>query len=177
MRRDLNSLLDKLRDDSRYCRLQKLVSESPIYQIPVSALSKEMEGLHSARKVRFLSADSPHFVESLVDASLRDQAARSRLSEIVVGCNKAYQNLNTAVESITDYYLVSYVDIMSFAKTKEERKRIVDIVLRPFIKKLNAYNLLKENCEVIIKDIDKAGYVLKNSLDGYIAYKKPESHL
>jgi hypothetical protein len=177
MKRDISSIVKEIKSDKRYKRLEAHLAELPLYQIPTDKYLTEIENLHKSRNVRYLSAGQPKFIESLVEASLKEQATRSRLVEISVTCLKAIRALERATENLSDYCLLTYSDIIKFARTKDERVRIINLVLRPFHKFLNEVETLKATCDLVIQDIDKSGYGLKLVVDAHIAATRPERNI
>src|SRR5574343_56913 len=89
MKRDLKPIREKLRGDRRCQRLLGIFQDSSLYRIAFDALTKEVMDLHRTRAVRFLNRSDGRFIEKVVDASMRDQANRSRLAEISMQCLRA----------------------------------------------------------------------------------------
>lgn len=161
MKRDLRPLRAKLRADQRCARLMTLFQELPIYQIPTDDLTKEIEQIHKSRSIRFLTQSSPRFIESVVDASLLDQANRSRLTEISMSCFRAENTLNEALEPLRAYLLMTYSSDLTFVRTKEERNQVISMALAPFIKFCSKSSQVRELANLVIADIDKGAWSLR----------------
>lgn len=174
MKRDISSIVEDIRADSRYKRLKKDLSENSLFQLAFASLTKEVETIHKTRNIRYISFKEGKFLEHLVEASLRDVAARSRISEIVVQCTKAKTVLERASEALSDYLILTYGDQIRFAKTKEERSRVIRLAMKPFIMKLNELESLIAVCQVIVQDIDKAGFAMKMIADVQVSVTRPE---
>ncbi len=165
MKRDLRPLRDKLRADRRCARLLTLFHELPMYQLDADSLIKEIEQIHKARSVRFLTQSSPRFIEAVVDASLMDQANRSRLAEISMACYKAESTLNEALVPLKSYLLMTYSADFSGVRTKEERIQIINMALAPFTKFLDRITRTKSLASMVIEDIDKGAWVIKSLIE------------
>jgi hypothetical protein len=165
MRRDLRPLRDKLRADKRCARLLTLFHELPMYQLDADSLIKEIEQIHKARAVRFLTQSSPRFIEAVVDASLMDQANRSRLAEISMACYKAESTLNDALVPLKSYLLMTYSADFSGVRTKEERLQIINMALAPFTRFLDRITKTKTLASMVIDDVDKAHWTLRGHIE------------
>lgn len=161
MKRDLKPIRDKLRLDRRCARLMSLFQELPIYQVPMEAFSKEIEQIHKSRSIRFLTQSSPRFIESVVDASILDQANRSRLTEISMSCYKAENTLTEALDPLRMYLLTAYAEDLKFARTKEERTQIINMALAPFLKFIANTTQVRTLADMVISDIDRGSWSLR----------------
>ena len=174
MKRDLRPIRDKIRSDGRCRRLLSIFNESSIYKIAFDDLTKEVLDMHKTRAVRFLSRGDGHFIEKLVDASLRDQASRSRLAEISMHCFRAQSSLMEAVQPLQEYLIMTYGPEMSFVRTKDERKQLVDMALRPFHKFIQQCTTLRSLTDIVIADVDKAAWSLRLMVNAYELTNRPE---
>ncbi len=165
MKRDLRPLRDKLRADRRCARLLTLFHELPMYQLDAESLIKEIEQIHKARAVRFLTQSSPRFIEAVVDASLMDQANRSRLAEISMACYKAESTLNEALVPLKSYLLMTYSPDFSGVRTKDERVQIINMALAPFTRFLDRVTKTKALAGMVIDDIDRAAWSLRGHVE------------
>lgn len=167
MKRDMTSIRDRLRADPRCKRLKTLFSDLPIYKIPTDALIKEIEEIHKTRSIRYLTQNSPRFIESIVDASLRDQAERSRCAEISMQCYKAEATLKDSIDKLRDYLLMTYSSELSFVRTKDERTKVINMALAPFISFLDRVALVRNLCATVIDDVDKGAWTLRLMVQAY----------
>lgn len=161
MKRDLAPLRTKLRADSRCKRLHSLFQELPIYQLPTDDLLKEVEQIHKTRSIRYLTQSSPRFIEAVVDASIQDQANRSRCAEISMACFKAESTLKDALDPLRDYLLITYSSELSFVRTKDERVRLINMALSPFTKFIERVSLTRNIAQTVMDDIDKGAWSLR----------------
>ena len=177
MKRDLKPIRERLKSDARCKRLLAIFQESSIYKIPFEKLTNEVMEIHKTRSVRFLSRHEGHFIEKIVDASLRDQANRSRLSEIAMTCYRAQASLEEALEPLQEYLIMTYGPEISFVRTKEERKQLVEMALRPFYKFVSQCSTLRNLIEIVVVDIDKAAWSLKLLISAYELHNRPEQSI
>lgn len=177
MKRDLKPIRDKLRNDKRCKRLHHLFTEMPVYKIPVDKLIKEVESIHATRSVRFLKTDDAKYIERVVEACVRDQSQRSRLTEIIMKCHLAEKTLSEALDKLREYLLMTYGQELGFVRTKEERGAVVRMALAPFHKFVHDVTTLKELCELVISDIDKAAWALKMQVSAYELHNRPERNI
>lgn len=178
MKRDISKVIDKLKADRRVQRLFTMFDELPLYKLPIKQLKEEIETIHSARSVRFLNQHDPRFIEKIIDASLDDTAKRSRLVEITVQCFKSGNSMNEALDKMRRYLISTYADDIYFARTKEERSNIVDMVLAPLARFVAHTQAISKMADQVIADIDKAGYSLKLIVEAYkIHYGRKEQSI
>lgn len=167
MKRELRPLRDKLRNDSRCLRLKTLFQELPLYQIPLEAYMVEIDQVHKGRGIRFLAQSSPRFIESVVDASLQDQANRSRLTEIAMHCYKAENTLSEALTNLKTYLLMAYAADLGFIRTKDERLQVVNMALAPFQAFTAEVAKVRALANMVVEDIDRGAWSLKLLVSAY----------
>lgn len=167
MKRELRPLRDKLRNDSRCMRLKTLFQELPLYQIPLDTYMDEIDQIHKGRGIRFLAQSSPRFIESVVDASLQDQANRSRLTEIAMHCYKAENTLNEALTNLKTYLLMAYAADLGFIRTKDERLQVVNMALAPFQSFMAEVAKVRALANMVIDDVDKAAWSLQRLIAAF----------
>lgn len=122
---------------------------------------KEVENAHKARKSRFLDHNSPKFIESIVEAVIRDNATRSRLVEISMSCSKAESTLQQAIVPLKEYLLLTYQSEISFVRTKEERTQVINMALATFHKFTNSVSVVNAAAKAVIEDIDHSHWNMK----------------
>lgn len=177
MKRDLSPIRTKLREDKRCQRLLTIFQESSIYKIAFEELTKEVMDIHKTRSIRFLSRSEGRFIEQIVDASLRDQSNRSRLAEISMQCFRAAASLEEALVPLQEYLIMTYGPEMSFVRTKDERKQLVEMALRPFYKFIGQSKTLRSLTDIVIVDIDKGSWSLKLLISAYELQSRPEQNI
>jgi hypothetical protein len=177
MKLDVSEIVRRLRADKRFVRLYVLFSEEALYKIPFKERMTEVENIHKTRSVRFLNPDSGKFVDALIEASINEQAQRSRLTEIHAQCIKASRTLSRGVEKLEEYLLIRYSTDIAGVRTKEERVKLIRMAMSSFHQFLNEVDTLKEMTEIIIADIDKSSWRLRDIISAYQLHNAPERTL
>jgi hypothetical protein len=165
MSTQIEQLLKKIDNDAKILRFDESFCKFSHFNLPIKALQNETETLHRMRLMRTLKTQGSDFVARIVDASMADQAARSRLTEITLQAFKAEKVLITTLESLKDHLLVTYNDDLRIFKTKEERLRIVDIALSRYQKYLNDVTRIQNMVAIVVKDIDQGAWTIKSILE------------
>lgn len=177
MQVSLSSLVKSIQADARFRRLVNLFEESPLYKIPFKQLHEEIESLHRTRPVRILNRDDPRFIEKIVDASIRDQSYRSRLTEISVQCYRSASSLQDALDAMRSHILFTFSSQMKVIRTKDERLQVIDLAMAPLLKHVRQCDRLKTTAEMVIGDIDKAAWSLKLLVSSYELHSRPEQRI
>lgn len=152
--------------DKKVKRLSKAFDELSQYNMPTKKLIEEIESIHMTRKTRHLEKESSTFVQDITEGMLNDQASRSRLTEILMGCVHVIRNLENSLESLEGYLQVEYATQLSSIRTKGERTSFLQHhVLSKYHKYIDKVSRVKEAAELVMVDIDKAGYVYKNLIE------------
>jgi hypothetical protein len=169
----------KILEDSRYKKFKQNFETADYYNLPFKSIEDELMLLHSTRPSRKLKdlKHSPGYIEHVLNAILTDLSNRSRFTEILVACINAEHRLKDGLQALTDYLQVEYATELSKWRTKDERKAFLSVVLRPFYRYLDQVQLMKTKLELIISDIDKAGYFLKDSIQALELISKPSRNL
>jgi hypothetical protein len=174
IKKDLKPVIHKLKQDSRFKKLKNVFDSLPVYQIPIDTLMTEVESAHKMRSVRRLSTSSSDFMQAVVDANIFDQTQRSRMAEIQMTCLKATNKLQSAITALKDHLILAYAEELKVVRTKEERTMIVNAALRDFNKYIDRVSILREMTQIVISDIDKAGWSLSRTIDALSVLNKPE---
>lgn len=165
MKRDLRPIIREMRNDAKYKAMRHNFDTLPIFNLAVEELETEIARIHKLRLVRTLNVKDAKFMDKFLHANLSEIAQRSRLSEIGLECFRCYSTLADSIDALRGYMLITYSSSLSFVKTKEERLQVLDIVLSTFVNHYNKSKRLKDACDIIITDIDKAGFAMKNMVE------------
>lgn len=174
MKRNIKPVVDRIKEDARCKRLVNSFETAHLFKIPFEELSSEIFTIHKTRSIRFLNRNDGRFIENLVDASIRDQANRSRLAEISMQCFKAQSSLEDAIEKLREYLVLTYGPDISFVRTKEERKHVVELALSRPLSFVKSCIRLRTLADTVIADIDKGGWSLKLQLSAVELMNRPE---
>lgn len=154
-------------NDKRYKKLKKVFQELPDYNLNVDEIEEELISLHESRTVRRLRRrlEEPRFIDETVKALLKDQEVRSRITEIRISCVNTSSKLEDALVAFKQYVFSEYYSEINSISTKGERDKVVDSCLRTFNKYLGQIERVSEKCLLLIEDVDKAAYTLKNTIE------------
>jgi hypothetical protein len=102
----------------------------------------------------------------IYDASLRDLAARSRMSEIRARLYVNIRSLDVAYDSASTHASVRFGDVIKeYAANKADRQSVIDQALRRLVRTRNEAKSTDGLIEMYIKDIDSSGYALRNATE------------
>lgn len=161
-KQDLLRIKRKLREDKRVEKLDRAFRDLPEFNLPMRDIYEEIKTIHALRKTRTLNKGSSTFTQDIVEALLDDQAYRARLTEIMIMTVKAIRNLEDTLDSLEGYLMVQYGAELSTIRTKGEREKFIEHhVLTKFSRYMDNAQQLKESAELVIVDIDKAGFMFK----------------
>lgn len=177
MRLDVDELVSRIKSDDKYKRLYKIFSQNDLYNIPFQAWRDEVERIHKTRGIRILRQESGKFLDKVIDASIEDQANRSRLCELRLKCVRAEGALLEGVDALEEYLLLRYSSEMGAIRTKDERNKVINLALRRFQKFLKEIKTLMDMTEIVISDIDKAAFSLQRIITAFELHSKPERTL
>lgn len=152
--------------DKRVLKLDRAFSQLAEYNLPLRDMFEEIERLHMTRKTRHLDKQSETFVQDIVDGMINDQSSRSRLTEIMMSCVHSVKNLEQSLDMLEGYLLLEYSSTLSNIRTKAERQSFMrHHILTKYRRYVNRVNRVKDAAELVITDIDKAGYYYKNLIE------------
>ena len=171
----IKALVRKIEKDPKIERLDDSFEKFDYFKLPIKALQNEIETAHKLRPIRTLKAHGNDFVGRVIEALLADQATRSRLAEISLQAFRAEKSLETALSALKDHLIVTYAADLSMFKTKEERFRIVDLVLARYTTYQNKVIMVQNMANIIIKDIDQAAWSIKGTIEAIKMISKPEA--
>lgn len=166
-----------LKRDEKYKKLKETFSTHENFKIPVESLLDELKILHSDRLIRSLNSTDPKIIEKLLEANLKEQSIRARVTEILIRCVRSHSLLTKAINSLKYHLLMSYPDELKSFRTKEERNQIVTVALKRFDEYLADLAVLKESASLVASDIDKASWNLRLMVDTLKLRIGPDRHV
>lgn len=161
----VSRVVSTLKADKRYKRLLEMFNTAPLYQIPCDSLLEELKTIHSLREIRRLNPREEGFADNIVKANTHDQAQRSRVVEIMMRCTHVSKKLSDALDALRNHFMMEYHDHLKQFRTKEERMIVMNTALRKFVKYIGEVENLKEVCTLVVGDIDKAAWSLRNNIE------------
>lgn len=159
----VESLKKRLKKDDTWKTFRHIVSMS--WSPEFDNFGPEALRLHKTRELRLLKRGNR--ASKLGDASLQDQATRSRLVEIAITVLDKRNGLEKAIHG-TYKHIEAHYSSMLFAKgckLKTEQKAVIESALSTARGKLEQMDTLIEIVDRIIEDCDQGGFALKRSLD------------
>jgi len=151
-------------------RVKRLLSDvcSGNMSIDVNASLDEMETIHRSRMVRSLKTKSLFGVggaQKIAEVIQQNQANRSRVVEIKLGALRRRMLLEERLELTATYLRVKYSNNLSEYRTVGERSSVIDSLLEPVNKLVSELSRVEEYADIVLEDMDKAGWSLKNLED------------
>jgi hypothetical protein len=156
---NLKGLFLAIRETDQFKVFKKVVEKAE-GQLNVDDDMKEVFGLHATRTSRKLYGSEQYSNRSLIDASLKDLQARSRMVELRMKAKSRISFVEKAVDDMRAFINTQFKSQMSDYRTKEQRAYLTDRVLkraRQLVSEVEAFTDVVDNC---IKDIDQAGFAL-----------------
>jgi len=173
----LDALQERIKKNKQYKQLLESFKTQKIFKVPLEKFKDEIFDAHSTRNVRVLvkhADDNTRIVDQLVKANLVDQGVRSRLTEIMMTCRRGSAALQEAIKNYKNYASLRFERHLKSFKTKSERMSALDICLDD----LNAFIFEAEHvynlAELVVKDIDQAGFTLKRTQEVVAMHHAPE---
>lgn len=138
-----------------YQKLKEAVIQSRECNLEVLAI--EVKNMHKGRHSRVLIREELT-VDKLIEATLQNQAYRSRMVEISAEVSNWINHLNTLYE-VTRSILLSRDDIPG--KTKVERESFVDSLIKQAFIRISEFQSFKQTLDMYIADLDQSHWSLK----------------
>jgi len=134
-----------------------------VYSIDVESFREELENMHALRKVRTIQLSNGSSAQrQLIEAAEQNCAYRSRAVEIIMRIHRVCSQLEIVTEALESYLSTKYSPyLLSEYKTKGERGQAVSFMLAPFEKKRREAQAVKEVADLLVADIDSAGWTLQ----------------
>lgn len=152
----------KLNKDPKYQKFRLLVDKNK-FSIDSTEITKELKTLHVTRIVR--SLDPKNLINdnqsNLINASIQNQAIRSRVVEIKMECYTKYNLLDNYVSKLKDYLISQYNDDFKELKTIKEKQGYLSNFFSGETTMLNEINTVIEICDILIEDLDKSAWSIK----------------
>lgn len=156
-----------------YQKLRRIVESSTA--LDVAEVLREIESLHSGRSTRTLSVRRLKG-SSIAAASLQDQSYRSRIVELNLGLTRNYNLLSTAIEAATEQLCMECRDALTTAgyRSRIDKEKYIRSRLGFAHNRLADMSNAIEIANLVIEDIDKAGWSLKLTKEVLELATRPE---
>ncbi len=153
---------ERLGEDATFQQYRRIVSTIE-KRVTVSKFVVEARSLHSSRTMRNLKGNAPSS-DKVYEAIVRDMAARSRIVELKMTLFVEKELLESALSSISAHIRALY-DLSDLARTLDEKKVLLKKVLNKGYTLLEEIASAVEVMDLIVKDIDQAGYAVRNLVE------------
>lgn len=177
MTSQLKALKKEIKSCTRYKKLKNVLSDPDVeqYNIPFDEYINEVKMRFSSRKFRRIDAAAATVLEDICAATVEDANFRSRLTEMLVVSSQAKKSISVLLDRFEAYILMQYSGKMRAAlPTKEERKNFVRSILEDFYSYLLDVEAFVEQINLVVVDIDKANYAVKNMVEAQRLIFRPE---
>ena len=152
----------QVRNDSEYQKFKTLFTKI-CDSYDAQQWVNEAKLLYNARlSVRIKDSKGQFSPQLLMDASAIDLSSRSRLAFIAAELKLKLSKMSSLLDAIYSYIYTNYCGNI---RTIEEKKQFISLVLKRYYKVYDDDNSALEFIESFIKDIDQAGYGLKNMIE------------
>lgn len=159
------TLKKAIRADSKYTKFKEIMTKE-LGRIDLEADITELKTLHQTRQSRVLYGNKNKYSANvLMEASLQDLSARSRMVEIRVSLSNRLAVMESAIKAFSRYIYVEYVLNDPNYTTEAQRNNFISDVLVVWKEKVERGKIVLEMADAFIKDIDQAGYNLRNMMD------------
>jgi hypothetical protein len=158
------SLRELLEQDSTFQKHSKLLEDLQA-ETSLVKIRKEAEFLHLNRPSRSLYSKEVG-PNRLRKAILQDLSNRARMTELKTSLFMKRELLETSMKATRNHINSRYrSSISKFAGTQADKAKLMDKILEDGVLYLSKLTSTIEVIDMFIKDIDQAGYALKNTTD------------
>lgn len=158
------SAIGIIRKDPQYKKFSELWTRLQ-RDFDVDSTVSECHALHTSRLSTQIKDSKGQFSpQMLLEASAVDLSNRSRMSFLAANLQLRLSKFKSALEAIDNYINNKYCAEAGF-RTIDERKKFCRRVLKEYIMYYEKGAAALEFVEALIKDIDQAGYNLRNMVD------------
>lgn len=155
-------LKEQLREDSTFQQYRRIVSTIE-GRVTITKFVIEARSLHGARTMRTLKGTAPSS-DKVYDAIVRDAATRSRLVEMEIALLVERDLLKSAMAAVSAHLQSSY-DLGELARTLTDKRTLIKKILKRGHSLLDEMESAKDALDLIIKDIDQAGFAARNMVE------------
>lgn len=139
----------------------------------IAAMYDKLTEVHKTRGVRSMKTSAGP--KTIGKVSLQDQQFRSELVGIRVELGREYANVEMAQQTCKDHISYMYREQL-VGKTQEDRNREIRRYLARSEKRLSELGTLIEMFDMVIMDIDQAGWALRRTTDALSITNKGENY-
>lgn len=158
-----------LKSDEHYQKYRRILQNKAV---DIEGVYQELTNLHAGRAVRNMDIPSP---KKAAKASMQEVGYRSRLVELRVTTNREFTNLCVAHQAIKDHIAHHHAGLIE-GRSIDDRQRSLRRLLPAGERRISELETLIEAIDLVISDIDQAGFALKRVVDSLAITNKGEHH-
>ena len=145
----------------RYSSIQKSA-----YLPEFDAFVQEIKDLHKTRTIRVLGVQAAPSGKKIADASMKDQAVRSRCVEICMDIASKRNSLAIAMDTVKSHVSAEYQTVLvdMGVRTIADRNAAIDSLFGPAHRILMRLDTITQIADLVIHDVDQAGFALKHTV-------------
>lgn len=159
MARDLDDLIDAVRNDPEYIKFKKIIRTTRD-KLSLEVDREEAMLSLAGRTSRSIYGKRQFSGKALLEAMSYDMQARTRLVELRIRAKVQLDVLNDALQALKDHILTEYSEDMRIFNNAEARNAFVSRVQGTAKRTLTEATALIEMLDSITVDIDKASFHL-----------------
>lgn len=171
-------LRKKIKRHSRYRKLKELLEDPDVeqYNIPFSEYLNEIKLTYRSRRFRNLDPNElATILEDVTSCSIEDTQLRSRYTEMLIVSTQAIKSIAGLLDRFESWVFIEFSgDLRDCFTNQADRKKLIDDILKDFRDYLKDAEAFKEQVSLILSDLDKAGYSVKNIVDAQKLIFRPE---
>lgn len=157
----MEELEKKLRKTAEYKKVCDMLDTAR--QLDLDNMQSEIESLHLGRKMRNLRLKTLS-ADKLIDVACQEASSRSRLVEIVLGLTRNFNMLELAHQAATETLISKYYKELP-GSTKASKSAFVYDIMSDLKIKLTEFKSVIEIANLVVSDIDKAGFSIKHIVE------------
>jgi hypothetical protein len=159
---NLKILATKLKDDPVWRKFR--VQMRDLQQYDFEKLMDEIKTMHKTRSVRMLGAMTQSSAKKVGDAASQEIAVRSRCIEISLDAVILRNAINGSVGTLKKHIEASYPKTLRGMgiTTVTARRNLLDALTDRYLDKYDTLMTLIEVADLVVADIDQAGYAIKH---------------
>lgn len=153
-----------LKKDTKWARFKAVYDTT--YKPEFDEYIDEIQLLHKTRSIRVLGIKSAPSGKTLADASMKDQAARSRCVEICINVVRSRNYLAITMNTVSSYMNAEYGSFMATlgVRTISDRRELVESMFGPAQRMIDKLDTITEIADLVIKDVDMSSWALKTTV-------------
>lgn len=157
-------IISKLKKDRRYKRYLTIL-DNVKSSINLDSDRLEATNLHTTRTVRSLTGKKRFSAKAIMTAITTDLSVRARLVEIRQNNSIKLSLVESATEAIHSHIRTNHASVMRGLSNEASRRAMLEELTLDAISLQRDIHAVVELLDYFIKDIDQAGYAVRNMVE------------